>query len=347
MYARVAGDPVVMALPLSILDGLTFGALAFRDLQVASASPPQVEALTIIQGPKVVVLKAPRDGNPNRWRLEVPTEAPADPETVGRALLQLSNLRAETLVSDRPASDEKYGLDTPTLVVKWKLRDEFAPPPRRTVDGEEVTLSVGAETAGGKRSRYARVSSSPIVFTIGPEVAAIFQAEWRERTVFTLDPKSTARVTLRWPGLTLNARPVADAKGAEPDWTLADPPPGLKFDQTQLKPLVKTLAHLTTFRFAQHAGPIPAEAALFPARLEVEAEPTGRDPARVLRIGRTTPDGYIFATTESGPSGAVFLLPLSNWAPWVKPPTVEPPATKGAVPAAKGAEPTAKDARPK
>ncbi len=184
VYARVAGDPVVLALPSSFLDGMTFGTLALRDHQVASASPPQIEKLTIIQGTKVVVVAAPRDGNPTRWRLEVPTDAAADPETVGRALLQLANLRAETLVTDHPVSAEKYGLNAPILVVKWKLRDEFAPPPRRTVEGEELTLTVGAETPGGKRSRYAKVSSSPIVFTIGlrPRIAAVFQAEWRERT---------------------------------------------------------------------------------------------------------------------------------------------------------------------
>ncbi len=98
---------------------------------------------------------------------------------------------------------------------------------------------------------------------------------------------------------------------------------------------MKTLTHLTTFRYAQHTGPIPPETGLFPARLEVEV----RSPARILRLGRTTPDGYMYATTEPGPSGSVFLLPLSNWDPWMKPPPVAPPATKGAEPAAKDAKP--------
>lgn len=339
IYARVAGDPVVMALPSSFLDGLTFGALAFRDRQVASASPPMVEKITVIRGPQAVVVEAPPDGNPARWRLKVPADAPGDPETVGRALTQLSNLRAESLVTDRPVSDEKYGLDKPGLVVKWKLRDESVPTPRRPVEGAETTLSVGAAVPGKPGPRFARVSSSPIVFSIGPEVVALFEAEWRDRTVFTLDPKSTERVTLRWPTLTLAARPVPDPKGGEPDWSIADPPSGLKLDQSQLKPMIHTLAKLATFRFAQHSGPIPPETGLFPARLVVEAQPTGQASPKALRIGRTGPGGYFFATTETGPSGAVFLLPMSNWAPWLNTPTVEKATPKAEAPAAKEAKP--------
>lgn len=351
VFAAVEGDPLVFALPSSFLDGMTFGPLAFRDLQVASVRPAQIEKLTIIRGSKdvdkAVVLAAPRDGDPRRWRLEVPVEAPADAETVGRALLTLANLRAETLVSDRPESDEKYGLDKPPLVVKWKLRDALLPPPRETIKGEEVTLFVGSEAPGGKKPRYARLSNGPIVFTLAAEVVALLEAEWRERSVFALDPRSTERVTFRWPSLTLNARPVADAKGSDPEWTLADPPRGLKFDAAQIKPLVQTLAHLSTFRFAQHTGPIPPETGLFPARLEVEAQPAGPTPPRILRVGRMTPDGYIYATTEPGPKGAVFLLPLSNWAPWLRVPPIEAPAAKAEAPAAKAEAPAAKEAKPK
>ena len=342
---------MILALPSSFLDGFSSGALAFRDRQVVSVSPPQVERIEVIQGPKTVVVEAPGDGNPNNWRLKVPTEAPADPETVGRALLKLSNLQAEALVADRSASDEKYGLDATALMVKWKVRDELAPPPRRTIEGEETTLTVGATVPGKPGPRYARVSSSPIVFTIGPEVVAMFEAEWRDRTVFTFNPKSVDRLTLRWPTLTLNARPALPDpkdKEGEPDWTLADPPAGLKFDQTQLRPLAKTLSHLQTFRYAQHTGPIPPGTGLFPPRLEVEVQPAGQVRPRVLRIGRTSPDGYVYATTEDGPSGTVFLLPLSNWAPWLKTPEIGKPAAQGGTGTPKAeTPPPARDARPK
>jgi hypothetical protein len=324
VFAQVEGDPVILALPISFLDGMTFGSLAFRDRQVAAASPPQVERITLVQGPRRVVVEAPRDANPSSWRLKEPTEAPADPETVGRVLHQLSNLRAESLVTDRPGSDEKFGLDKPVLTFTWKLRDQFFPPPRATIEGTEATLAIGGEVPNKPdRPRYARVSTSPIVFTIPSTLVAQLEAEWRDRTVLSFPPKSAERITLRWPGLTLNARPVADASAAEPDWTLVDPPVGLKLDVSQLKPLAKTLSKLTTFRYAQHSGPIPPETGLFPARLEVEVQPTGAVRPLHLRVGRQTPDGYLYATTEDTPSGAVFLLPLSNWNPWLKPPTIE------------------------
>ena len=348
VFVRVAGDPVLMAIPISFLDGLKFGSLAVRDRQVASASPPMVEKITVVRGPSVVVVEAPPDGNPNTWRLKVPADAAGDPDTVGRALAQLANLRAESLVTDRPESDAKYGLDHPGLVVKWKLRDEPAPTPRRPVEGAETSLSIGAAVPGKPGPRYARVSSGPIVFTIGPEVVALFDAEWRDRTVFTLDPKSTERVALRWPTLTLVARPAPDPKGGAPDWAIADAPKGLKLDQAQLKPMIQSLAKLSTFRYAQHSGPIPPETGLFPAKLVIEAQPAGGASPRILRVGRTTPDGYFFATTEPGPSGVVFLLPMSNWAPWLNTPTIEKETPKADAPAAKKADaPAAKEAKPK
>lgn len=347
VFARVDGDAVVLALPISFLEGFTYGSLAFRDRQVASVSPPQVERIEVVQGPRSVLVEAPRDGNPNAWRLKAPADTPADPETVGRALLRLADLRAESLITDRAGADAKFGLDTPALTVKWKTRDEFAPPPRRTIEGEETTLTVGSTVPGKPGPRYARISSSPIVFTIGPEIVALFEAEWRDRTVFAFNPKSADRITLRWPSLALNARPVPDAKEAEPDWSLADPPPGLKLDQSQLKPLAKMLSRLQTFRFTQHAGPIPAETGLFPAKLEVEVQPTGQVRPRVLRIGRTTPEGYLYATTEETPSGAVFLLPLSNWSTWLKLPEIEKAAAKGAPGTPKAATPAADVTRPK
>jgi hypothetical protein len=211
-----------------------------------------------------------------------------------------------------------------------------------------VSLSVGAAVPGKPGPRYARVSSSPIVFTIGPEVPALFEAEWRDRTVFTLDPKSTEHVSLRWPTMTLVARPVPNPKGGDADWAIADPPKGLKLDQSQLKPMIQSLAKLSTFRYVQHAGPIPPEMGLFPARLEIEAQPSGGGSPKTLRIGRRSSDGYFLATTEPGPSGVVFLLPMSNWAPWLNTPTIEKDTPKAETPAAKKADaPASKEAKPR
>ncbi|HEY2155323.1 MAG TPA: DUF4340 domain-containing protein [Isosphaeraceae bacterium] len=329
VFAQIGGDPVVLALPSSFLDGLTFGALAFRDRQVASVSPPQVARITVIQGPKEVVVESPKDNNPTHWRMVKPAEGPADPETVGRALFALSNLRAETLVTDRAESDARYGLDKPVLQVKWKTHDEMAPPPRRMVEGEETTLAIGSVVPNKPdQPRYARVSSSPIVFTIGSEVVARFESEWRDRQVFSLDPKATDKITLRWPSLTLTARPAA-AKDAEPEWSFVDLPKGMKVEP-DLKSLVKNLTRLTTFRYAQYAGPIAPELGLFPPKLMVEATPSGLVRPPTLRLGATSRDGYVYATNEDSPSGVVFLLPLSNWAPWIKPPTIEDATKKDA-----------------
>jgi hypothetical protein len=334
VYVQAEGDPVVMAVPLAFLEGWTFGGLALRDRQVASVSPPQVARITVRQGPKEVVVDAPPDHNPNAWRMTRPAEGPADPEAVGRALFALASLRAETLVADRAESDARYGLDAPALTIAWKTRDELAPPPRRTVEGEETTLTIGSVVPSKPdQPRYARASTSPVVFTLPSTFVALFEVEWRDHRAFAFDPKATERVVFRWPSLALTARPSAvdpKSKEAEADWKFVDPPADLKLDQAELKSLVKSLSHLTTFRYAQYAGPIAPGLGLFPPRLQVEVHHTGLARTRTLRLGGVSKDGYLYATNEDEPSGAVFLLPLSNWSPWIKLPEIQEAAKKKA-----------------
>ena len=284
-----------------------------------------MEKITVIRGPSAVVAEAPPDGNPGRWRLKVPVEAPGDPETIGRALNKLADLRAESLVTDKPASDEKYGLDKPALVLKWKLRDEFAPAPRLPTPGEETTLSVGGLVPGkaGLRGMRRGCRRGPIVFTVSaPEIVALFEAEWRDRTVFTLDPKSTDRIALRWPSLTLMARPVPDpkAKDGDPDWTHVDPPKAVKLDQAQLKPLVKS-PWRSSRPSASRSTParIAPETGLFPPRLAVEVQPSGQASPRTLRIGRSSPDSAT-CTRRPNPARRRRRLPASDeqLGPWLQ-----------------------------
>jgi hypothetical protein len=332
VFARNAGDPTIFALPISFLDGLIFNRLAFRDRQVASVPAPSVERIATTYGGKTVLVLAPSGRmEPTAWRLKEPAEAPADRETVERVLLLLSNLRAESFITDQPAADAAYGFDKPELVVRWTTRGEVAPVPLRSKEGEQTTLTVGNFATDRKDTRYARVSSSPIVFSINPEAVGALESEWRERLVMTFGLKNAQHLTLRWPRLTLNARPVADLATGEPDWVLIDPPAGLDFDPARIKSLVKQLSKLTTFRYAQYDGPIKPETGLTAPKLVVGIQASAGFP-RELRVGNRTPDGYLYATTEQGNSGLVFLLPLGSWEPWQKPPAIKQDPPKAAEP---------------
>jgi hypothetical protein len=331
VYARVegGGDETIYALPSGFLDGLIFGRLAFRDRQVSGVPAPSIERIATTHEGRTVLVVAPTGRmEPTAWRLKDPAEAPADPETVARVLQLLSNLRAESFVTDQPASDVAYGFDKPEVVVRWTTKSEAAAFPLRPKEAEQTVLTVGKFATNRNETRYARVSTSPIVFTLGLEAVAALGAEWRDRQVMAFTLKNAERLALKWPNLTLSARPVPDLKTGEPDWTLVNPPDRLDFDATRLKGLVKSLSKLNTFRYAQYDGPIKPETGLLSPKLVIGVQASGGLP-RELRLGNRSKDGYLYATTETGNSGLVFLLPLGAWEPWEKPPAIRPEPAKG------------------
>ena len=59
-------------------------------------------------------------GEPNRWRLRQPIDAPADTPSVTRLLAMLANLRAEQLITDAVGDGKKFGLDHPLLEIVWE-----------------------------------------------------------------------------------------------------------------------------------------------------------------------------------------------------------------------------------
>ena len=99
VYARLENDHAILALPDTILEVLPKNALAFRDLAILSVNPADVRKLTVVRAGRTDMMEPSTGGEPNRWRLRQPVEAPADTRSVTRALAVLSNLRADQLIT--------------------------------------------------------------------------------------------------------------------------------------------------------------------------------------------------------------------------------------------------------
>ena len=338
---QTESDPAIMSVPLPFVKDLPSGPLAFRDRIIASTPGPEVDHIDIKVGDTARSLQAPEKPDPNGWRMKQPIDARADSESIGRLIFVLSNLRADALVAEKadvPGAD--FGFDAPYLIATWVTRSKSPEPPMRIVEPVKTTLTVGKALRDKTGKRYAKISSSPIVFTLAPEIVETFNSEWRDRHVLTFDPTKVEKVVIGWPAIALSFRPIADAssKTHEPQWAVIDPPAGLNFDPSRLKTLVKALSRLQTFRFTQYSGPIKPEEQLFPPRLRIDVHMTDGTMSR-FSLGKQTSDGYLQATTMLDKSGPVFQLPLSGWQPWIVPPKIETAAPKPAeAPAAKPAE---------
>ena len=84
--------------------------------------------------------------------------------------------------------------------------------------------------------------------------------------------------------------------------------------------MLEAASKLTTTRFVQHLGEFPESRGLTPPRLAIRFELEDGSRARTLKLGTSAARGQIFATTEDGPTGSVFLVPEVLFASWLKPP---------------------------
>ncbi len=330
IYARIEGDPTILALPDTAESFLPRNPLAFRDRQVLAVESGQVERIKLAGPGRKVTLNAPvfrvKKQNlglaPFGWWMIEPVDAPADATSIGKLLHLLGTLRAEALVTETPGPLAKFGLDSPALTVTWSTPPGFSmvEKPRTvdrspgTVDFENHSLKVGAPLPDRPTVRYAQLSDDPLVFTLGPEALAVLDQEFRDHRVFSIVPDRVREVRLEWPDRDVPV--VATLDPSTRRWSLDPGSDAPGFDPNTLNALLAEASKLKTTRYFQHLGDFPRGTGLDPARLTIRLGMDDGSPARTLRIGaRAGPGpGQAYASTDLGPGGAIFLLPEAPFA---------------------------------
>jgi hypothetical protein len=301
VYARRENDHAILALPDTILEVLPKNALAFRDLAILSVNPADVRKLTVVRAGRTDMMEPSTGGEPNRWRLRQPVEAPADTRSVTRALAVLSNLRADQLIADSPAEVKSFGLDHPLLEVIWES-DRL----HRLKLGSQVPRT---------STYYAMTEDGPFVFTLNAEALKPFEAEFRDHIVLSFPAAKAQRLVLRWGwrGRTVAFRRRPQPAKGQLEWVDEPGSDTAGLDQSRTSAVVKALSQLETPRFVQYEGEIPPFTGLHRPRLTVEVQLGPDEPPRVLRIGESTNEGSVFAAAGTSGSGPVFLLPAMAW----------------------------------
>ena len=310
VYARVEGDPTILAIPDEILKGFPRDLFAFRDRIVLSLKPEQFSKIIVERSSsRVTILPNGLSGPGMRSRMTEPINAPTDESTVTTLMLALANLRAESWENDKILNPVTYGLDAPWLRIHWFTEHPalgtLGKVPRKYVD-HGGTLRIG-KVKPGTVSFYANLESDPRVFVLNSGVVAAFEAELHDRSVYSFKPETAEGITLQWPSRTLalvsSVRPASTPVfQARPGYDSS------RFDFSAIAPLVSFFSDLKTSRYLQYTGPIRETAGLNPPRLTIRMSFAGNSEEAVLRIGNARPDGTCFATTALGEDGFVFLL---------------------------------------
>jgi Domain of unknown function (DUF4340) len=301
VFARLEGDDAILGLPDTILEVLPKNTFAFRDLTMLTLNPGDIRKLIVKRGERIDEIEPITSGQPNRWRMRRPIDAPADTRSVTQIVAILSNLRADQVITDKPADGKPFGLDRPVLEVSWETdkvhRLEIGSPVPRTA------------------AYYARLGDQPFVFTLKTEILKPLEAELRDHVVLTFSAARAQRVVLNWgwpPRTAVFKYRTQNAKG-QPDWVDEPGTDAAGLDQSRLATLVKAMSQLEAYRFVQYDGEIQPYTGLLHPRLTVEVVLSPPEPTRTLRIGAPTGDGNVFAAEGTSSAGPVFLLPVAAW----------------------------------
>jgi Domain of unknown function (DUF4340) len=301
VFARLSDDKTILAVPDTILEVLPKNALAFRDLTILSLNPADIRKLTLSRLGRTDELEPNKTGEPNRWRLKQPIDAPADTRSVTQILAMLASLRADQLITDKLGDGKPFGLDHPLLEIVWET-------------DQTHRLKIGAPVPRTP-AYYAQTDLQPFVFTIKAEVLKPLEAELRDHVVLTFPAARAERVAVRWgwpPRTVVFRRRTPTAKG-QSEWVDEPNSDASGLDQSRISALVKALSQLETTRFVQYDGAIEPYTGLHRPRLTAEVMLSAAEPTRVLRIGYPTNDGHVFAAEGTSGAGPVFLLPGAAW----------------------------------
>lgn len=164
LYAMLAGDRMILALPRDVLNvrldpnadpmPLPFSAVWYRDRTVLQLAPQAIRRITRIDeaGTSVTIEKS--QDNHKVWTATSLRGGTVQEEVVEDILKSVSRLRAVRLVSDKPGMDALYGLDKPALRMTFGLTGETA---------IQKTLIFGRRTSEGC---YAMLQGQDVVFIL-------------------------------------------------------------------------------------------------------------------------------------------------------------------------------------
>ncbi len=104
IFARLKGDPMILALPDRLLDVLPKNPYAFSDRSLITLDPTKIRKLTIRRGTRVHEFEPDQSGEPNAWRMLAPVRRKRTPHRSRRCLPDCRSSAPRSLQPSRPAN---------------------------------------------------------------------------------------------------------------------------------------------------------------------------------------------------------------------------------------------------
>ena len=329
VYVRYPDRQSIYTVSKSIDSLLTLKPADLRDRQLARVNADLVDRIRITPADgKAFAVAHNKD---KTWSLVgAPAGTPpANAAEADRLLSAITTAQVADFVADSASDLAKYGLDKPTLQVRFLSVASENTAESNAGEKPVATVDFG-QTEGA--NVYARVEEDPFVVAVPAAVPAAIAADplqWQDVNIFRADPEKVSSLEIAVPGRPAVALTRADKGG----WTLSKGEGPL--DTAKAQSIVNTLARLHAVRWVGAARPPygldnPAETLTFA---------TGNDPkgGGKLMLGGLSPEQMGYARVE-GREGA-FLVSRPDYetltASPVPVPTPAPTPTPAATPVAK------------
>ncbi|MBV9303549.1 MAG: DUF4340 domain-containing protein [Acidobacteriaceae bacterium] len=226
---------LIAAALLAALSGVVWWAKRHPQSSASTSTTPPSPKLADIPEANVKEIQIQKKDGPavtldrqnGKWVISAPQPLPADQDAATTVASSLSPLTADSVVEDKPANLNQYGLNGPSLTVTVK---EKAGKTDQVVFGDDVP-------AGSLV--YARFNSSPKVYTVSSSVKSSFDKglnDLRDKRLLTFDTNQVTRVDI--------ASPKADiefGKNNQNDWQILKPKP-YRADGFQVEELLRKLS---------------------------------------------------------------------------------------------------------
>lgn len=301
LFAQLAGDHFILALPDNVVDLLPRTPMAFRDRSMIRDRVEKITRLVVRRGDRVDEVVPDRTPmNPNQWKMLRPIEAKGDAATITQVLNILCGLRGEDIVALSAGNGRVFGLDQPLMELHWES------------DHKPHFLKIGRPVPK-TTDFYAVADGQPMVFTIPSRTVRLLDGEFHDHTVMQFPPDRASRVVLHFNGRTVNLHHRPPQARGQVEWVPESIDDAQGLDLSRINSLIGAMSRLQTKQFIQYEGELPPRTLIQNPRLKVEIVLGPKDPVQILRIGANAGEGEVCAATGDGPAGPCFFLSGPPW----------------------------------
>ncbi|MCG3172013.1 MAG: hypothetical protein GMKNLPBB_00158 [Myxococcota bacterium] len=297
VYVQRSSDRKILLAPSSLVSRIKQTSFNVRDKRLLPVERDEIARIAVIRDGKLSWEIARDNENSTRWNLIAPFQERADKIESEGAVAMAMGLRAEGVVTETPKDRDKFGLDTPPLVIQVVTRD-----------GKTLSAHISRQDAStyGVRT-WAWSMEFNAIAQVDDKTMDGFQidpARLRSRSIIEFEPEKVVRMVVNHGGAPFVLQKTGDSR-----WSLMDPVRG-PASAFQVNSQLNLLANMRAQSIVEENAANLQQFGLQPAQFAVSLYYADRPkPVDELLIGIPSAN---FFYARSSRNNRVFQLSMDN-----------------------------------